>query len=79
MNDIIKQLQSIADRNGDGKIDLADLNEIKDQAPQVFEQLKGKADINGDGKISMDDVQGVDFGDMLGNAKDMLGGIFGKK
>ncbi len=79
---LLEDLQSKADANGDGKITKEDLeslasnhDDIKDQ----IEQLKSLADQNEDGKLSVDDAKNIDFGNLLSDAKDALGGLFDKK
>lgn len=79
MDDLMKKFQGLADKNGDGKIDLNDLNELKDTAPDFFKQLSEKADTNGDGKVTIEDIKGLNPMEMLGGLGDKLGGMFGKK
>lgn len=77
---LLDGLKTKADQNGDGKLDIADLTELKDNIPtEQFEQLKAKADQNGDGKLDFEDVKNLDFGGIVDSAKDALGGLFGKK
>lgn len=77
----LDDLKSKADANGDGKITKDDLdalaNDHGDLKDQV-EKLKSLADQNEDGKLSIDDAKNIDFGDLMNNAKDSLGGLFKK-
>lgn len=74
---VFDDIKAKADQNGDGKLSAADLDELKGQLPtDKLEQLKQLADQNDDGKISLDDVKSIDFGDMMNNAKNSLGGLF---
>lgn len=72
---LLDDIKAKADANGDGSLNLDDLNSLKDQfSPEQFDQLKEKL-LGNDGKLSMDDVQN-NLGDVFNNVKDSLGGFF---
>ena len=72
---LFDDIKAKADANGDGALNMDDLNSLKDQfSPEQFDQLKEKL-LGNDGKLSMDDVQN-NLGDVFNNVKDSLGGFF---
>jgi len=76
---LLDDLKAKADQNGDGKLTLADLEKFKDKLPKGrLDELKKLADRNGDGKVSFDDIKSIDFGDLLSDAKNEFGSLFGK-
>lgn len=77
---IFDDLKAKADTNGDGTINAADLEGIKNKLPaDQFDKLKGLADKNADGKISLDDLKSFDAGSLADDVKGKLGDLFGKK
>ena len=77
---LIDDIKAKADQNGDGKISTADLESLKNgNNNDQLDKLKDLADQNDDGKLNFDDVKGFDFGKTISQAKDSLGGLFGKK
>lgn len=77
---LLDDIKAKADANGDGKLSVDDLTELKDKLPSdKLDELRQLADQNDDGKINVEDLKNFNIGDVLGNAKDSLGSIFGKK
>ncbi len=77
---LLDDIKAKVDANGDGKLSVDDLNQLKDQLPaDKFDELKRMADQNDDGKINAEDLKNFDLGNVLSDAKDTLGGMFGKK
>ena len=77
---LLDDLKAKADLNGDGKLDAADLESIKDGANnEQIEKLKEAADQNDDGKLDLEDVKNIDLGNLANNVKEHLGGLFGGK
>lgn len=77
---LFDDIKAKADVNGDGKITPEDLEALKDGANnEKLDQLKGLADQNGDGKIDLADIKGFKFDNVIDNAKDKFGGLFGGK
>lgn len=77
---LLDDLKKKADLNGDGKLSIEDLESLKDGANnEQLDQLKQLADQNGDGKLDLEDVKSFDFGKIVDNVKDQLGGLFGGK
>ncbi len=80
-DDILAKAKAIADKNGDGKIDAADLEALKDSLGDEGKAKLGEAqklaDKNGDGKIDFEDLKvlGNDAGSALGDAKDKVGDV----
>ena len=73
---LIDDIKAKIDANGDGSLNLDDLNSLKDQfSPDQFNQLKEQA-LGHDGKLSLDDLQNFNLGDTMTNLKDSLGGLF---
>lgn len=83
---LLDNIKAKADANGDGKVSAADLEALKDglnneQLDKIKEKFLGK-----DGKLSLEDLKSLNLdslkssaGDIVNNAKDTLGGVFGKK
>lgn len=77
---LIDDIKAKADQNGDGKLSADDLESLKNGANNgQLDKLKDLADQNDDGKLGVDDIKGFDFGKTISDAKDSLGGLFGKK
>jgi len=77
---LLDDLQAKADLNGDGKLSVEDLENLKDGVNnEELEKLKGLADQNGDGKIDFEDAKSFNFDNVVDIVKDKLGGIFGGK
>lgn len=75
---VLDDIKAKVDANGDGKLSLDDLNELKDKLPtDKFDELKNMADQNDDGKVNFDDVKNLDFGDLINDAKSAFGDVFG--
>ncbi len=75
---LLDDLKAKADLNGDGKLSVEDLESLKDGVNNdQLDQLKQFADQNGDGKLDFEDVKNFDFGKVVDNVKDKLGGLFG--
>jgi Ca2+-binding EF-hand superfamily protein len=73
--ELLNQLTQLADKNGDGKLSVEDLESLKGGAnDQILQQLQDKADQNGDGKLDISDLQNLNFNDLLGS----ITGLFGK-
>ena len=82
-DDLLENAKKVADQNGDGKIDAADLEKLKDG---VSEEGKAKlaeaqkmADKNGDGKIDLEDLKSLagDAGNAAGGIADKAGTVLG--
>lgn len=62
-DDLLAKAKHVADRNGDGKIDAADLEGLKDSVGEEgkakLSQAQQVADRNGDGKIDFEDLKMV--------------------
>ena len=77
---LLDDLKAKADLNGDGKLDAADLESLKDGANnEQLEKLKEAADQNGAGKLDLEDVKNIDLGNLANTVKEHLGGLFGGK
>ena len=77
---LLDDIKAKADLNGDGKIGLEDLESLKDGTNnEQLDKLKEFADRNGDGKVDLEDVKNFDLGNLVQDAKDKLGGLFGGK
>ena len=77
---LLDDLQAKADLNGDGKLSVEDLENLKDGVNnEELEKLKGLADQNGDGKIDFEDAKSFNFDNVVDVVKDKLSGIFGGK
>lgn len=73
---LLDDIKAKADANGDGAINMDDLNAMKDQfSPEQFDQLKEKL-LGNDGKLSLDDLKNFNLGDTFNSVKDSLGGFF---
>lgn len=73
---LLDDIKAKADANGDGTLNMDDLNNMKDQlSPEQFDQLKEKL-LGNDGQLSLDDLQNFNLGDTFNNVKDYLGGFF---
>lgn len=76
---LLDDIKAKADLNGDGKIGPEDLESLKNgENNEQLDQLKSVADQNGDGKLSFDDIKNFDLGKTVEDAKNALGGLFGK-
>ncbi len=75
---LLDDMKAKADANGDGKLSMEDLADLKDKLPlDKLEQLQHIADSNDDGKINIDDLKNLDLGS-IGSAIDDAKGLFGK-
>lgn len=80
-DDFITKAKTIADKNGDGKIDAADFEALKadldDETKKKVDEFQNGVDTNNDGKIDVQDLQafGGDIGSKLNEVKDK---VFGK-
>lgn len=76
---VFDDIKAKADANGDGTINMDDLNDFKDQlSPDQFAQLKEQL-LGNDGQLSLGDLQNINlgnFGDTFNSIKDSLGGFF---
>lgn len=78
---IIADAQRQADANGDGKLSVADIDDLAKKHgvdPKMLDDLKKKADTNGDGKIDVKDIQSS-VGDLGGMVNDLKDKFFGDK
>lgn len=74
---LLEDIQAKADANGDGKLSMEDLQNMRDSLPEgKFEELSAKADANGDGKVSFEDVKDMDWGGLADDAKNTFGNLF---
>ena len=77
---LLDDLKSKADLNGDGKLNVADLESLKDGANNgQLDKLKDIADRNGDGKVDLDDAKNLDLGKVASDVKSSLSGLFSGK
>ena len=71
-DDLFAKAKAIADKNGDGKIDSADLELLKadldEGGKKKLSELQDFADKNGDGKIDLEDLKAAG-GDIASSAK----------
>ena len=80
---VFDDLQKLADKNGDGKIDKADLDayigDSSEQAGKIVADLKKKADANSDGKIDMSELNGVkdQLEKATGDTSSVIGDVMG--
>ena len=72
---VFDDIKAKMDTNGDGKLDKADLDDLKDKGldQDLVTQLKVRADQNGDGKVDLSDLKAVNLD--VSSLKDKL---FGK-
>lgn len=83
---LLDDIKAKADANGDGKINLDDLEALRTgDNGNIIDQLKEKA-LGSDGKLDMNDLTNFNFDgikagatDLVDKAKDSLGDIFDKK
>ena len=83
---IIDDIKAKADANGDGKVDLKDLESLRDGANgEIIDKLKARA-MGSNGKLDMGDLKNLNLdnlkataGDLVDEAKNSLGSLFGKK
>lgn len=76
---LLDDLKTKADLNGDGKLSTEDLEQLKGTInSEQLDKLKQLADQNDDGKLDLNDIKGIDLGNIAGDVKDKLGGLFGK-
>lgn len=77
---VLDDLQAKADLNGDGKLSVDDLTDMKDQfGPEQWEKLVALGDQNGDGKVDVSDLKDFKFDNVVDDIKSNLGGMFGGK
>lgn len=75
---VLDDIKNLADENG--KVALDKLGELKDKLPtDQFDKLQKLADRNDDGKVNLADLEDFDFGSVVDDVKDKLGGMFGGK
>lgn len=61
---LIDDIKAKMDKDGDGKLNKADLDTFNDndgKNKSMIERLKAIADQNDDGRLSMDDIKNFDF------------------
>lgn len=75
LDDLLSKAQKIADRNGDGKVDTADLETLKqgldDASKEKVSALQDFADKNNDDKVDIEDLK-LAVGDIANSTKGAL-------
>ena len=83
---LLDDIKAKADANGDGKINLEDLEALRSgDNSEIIDKLKEKV-VGKDGKLDFEDIKNINFdtltstaSDVINDAKDsFLGNIFGK-
>ncbi len=77
--DILAEAQARADSNGDGKLNVRDLDALRQRykLDETFvDELKTRSDANGDGKVEVNDLKAGlgNFRDMFTNSRNKLFG-----